>query len=232
MPEPADFESQPLTRREYIAAMAHFYRGEMARSIFWRQRLDATTNWALVTAAGMISFAFTNPHNSHLIILVTNLTVLSFLVIEARRYRYFEVFRARVRMLEENFLIPMITRRLESPMAGWREAVAADLDAPKFKTTVFDAMGFRLRRNYAIIFGFVFGGWMLKIYVQPHIAHSLREVWDRIAVGNFPSWAVLGLGCLFYALLVFLAVKGSHIHGPDPDDEVVGLEKNLDNWKL
>jgi uncharacterized membrane protein len=232
MEERVDFESQPLTRREYIAAMSHFHRGEMSRSVFWRHRLDATTNWALVTAAGMISFAFTNPNNSHLIILVTNLTVLSFLVIEARRYRYFEVFRARVRMLEENFLIPLITRRLESPMEGWREAVAADLDAPKFKTTILDAMGFRLRRNYAIIFGFVLGGWMLKLYVQPQIAHSFREVWERIAVGKVPSWAVLGLGGVFYALLLYLAVKSLHIHGPDPDDEVVGLERDLDKWKL
>jgi uncharacterized membrane protein len=212
--------------------MSHFYRGEMQRSIFWRQRLDATTNWALVTAAGMISFAFTNPHNSHLIILVTNLTAVSFLLIEARRYRYFEVFRARVRMLEENFLIPLVTRDLESPMAGWQKAVAGDLDAPKFKTTILDAMGFRLRRNYAIIFGFVLGGWVLKIYVQPDIAHSLGEMYDRIAVGEVPAWAVLGFGGVFYALLAVLAVMGRHIHGLDPDDEVVGMERDLENWKL
>lgn len=232
MAEIPDFESTPLTRQEYITAMSHFYRGEMQRSIFWRQRLDATTNWALVTAAGMISFAFTNPTNSHLIILVTNLTVLSFLLIEARRYRYFEVFRARVRMLEENFLIPMVTRRLESPMADWREAVAADLDAPKFKTTIFDAMGFRLRRNYGVIFGFVFGGWLLKLYVQPGIAHSLGELYGRIAVGTIPSWMVLACGALFYSFLILLAVKGRHIHGPDPDDEVAGMEQDLRKWKM
>ncbi|HCA57075.1 MAG TPA: hypothetical protein DEP46_03720, partial [Blastocatellia bacterium] len=26
--------------------MVHFYRGEVARSNIWRNRLDATTNWA------------------------------------------------------------------------------------------------------------------------------------------------------------------------------------------
>lgn len=212
--------------------MSHFYRGELQRSISWRERLDATTNWALITSAGMISFTFTNPVNSHLIILVTNLAVVAFLLIEARRYRYFEVFRARVRMLEENFLIPVVTRRLESAMPDWRESLAGDLDSPKFKTTALEAMGFRLRRNYAIIFAFVLGGWFLKLYVHPEIAHSFRTIYERIAVGRIPSWGVLGLGALFYALLGLLALKGRHFHGQDPDDEVAGLESDLEKWKL
>jgi uncharacterized membrane protein len=60
-PDPASFESFesfPLTRPEYISAMVHFYRGEMHRSQVWRTRLDTTTNWAVVTTAGLISFAF------------------------------------------------------------------------------------------------------------------------------------------------------------------------------
>ena len=31
--------------------MVHFYRGETHRSTSWRQRLDATTNWAVLTTA-------------------------------------------------------------------------------------------------------------------------------------------------------------------------------------
>jgi uncharacterized membrane protein len=212
--------------------MVHFYRGEMQRSIAWRRRLDATTNWALVTAAGMISFTFTNPENSHLIILVTNLTAIAFLLIEARRYRYFEVYRARVRMLEENFYIPLITRKLASPMEGWREALANDLDRPKFKASVIESMGFRLRRNYAVIFGFVLGAWLLKLFVHPREASGLGEMLGRVSVGNVPAWVVLTFGGLFYVLLVLLGVKGRHIHGHDPDDEVVGMERDLDKWKL
>ncbi|NJL29111.1 MAG: DUF2270 domain-containing protein [Thermoanaerobaculia bacterium] len=75
--------------------MVHFYRAEVSRSTAWRSRLDATTNWAVLTCAGMLSFAFAGEHHSHILLLLTNLIVLSYLLIEARRYRYFEVYRAR-----------------------------------------------------------------------------------------------------------------------------------------
>ncbi len=116
------FEDYPLSRQEYISVMVHFYRGEVHRSTSWRQRLDATTNWSVLTTAAMLSFTFASPDlENHVILLLSNLVVLSYLTIEARRFRYFEVYRARVRMLEENFLIPVITRQLESPMGSWRE---------------------------------------------------------------------------------------------------------------
>jgi uncharacterized membrane protein len=232
MGETPEFEDQALTRQEYITAITHFYRGEMSRSISWRERLDATTNWAILTAAGMISFTFTNPMNSHLIILVSNIAVLAYLFIEARRYRYFEVYRARVRMLEENFLIPIITRRLRSPMARWREVLTADLDSPKFKTTVLEAMGFRLRRNYGVIFAFVLGGWLMKLYVHPDFPNDLDHLYARVAVGRIPAWAVLALGLTFYGSLLLLARRGRRIHGKDPDDEVAGLEIHPEDWKL
>ena len=61
-PSPEDrqrgFEDYPLTRQEYINVMVHFYRGEIHRSTVWRQRLDATTNWAVLTTAGILSFSF------------------------------------------------------------------------------------------------------------------------------------------------------------------------------
>ncbi len=226
------FEDQPLTRQEYITAMSHLYRGEMQRANSWRLRLDATSNWAVLTAAGMTSFAFTNPENSHLVILVSNLAVLAYLVIEARRFRYFEVFRARVRMLEENFYIPIITRSLVSPMPGWQDAVASDLDSPRFKTTTLEAMGFRLRRNYGIIFSFVLGGWVLKLLLQPRIPAHFYEVYQRVAVGPIPPWVVLASGGAFYGLLFMLAQKGRHIHGSDPDDEVSGMERQPERWKM
>src|SRR5262245_43357672 len=139
-PVPA-FEDYPLTRQEYISAMVHFYRGEMYRSQIWRTRLDTTTNWAVVTTAGTISFTFSSPEHHHIILLLSNLVILLFLIHEARRFRYFAVYRARVRMLEENFFLPLLTRDLVSPMSEWRARVARDLDQPKFKTNLFQEIG-------------------------------------------------------------------------------------------
>jgi uncharacterized membrane protein len=235
-PPPVDrqqtFEEIPLTRQEYMNVMVHFYRGEVHRSTSWRQRLDATTNWAVVTMAGMLSFSFASPDNPHIVLLLSNLVILAYLMIEARRYRYFEVYRARVRMIEENFLIPVITRQLESPMVSWREMVAMDLDLPKYKTTLLEAVGFRLRRNFLPIFLIVLGGWIVKLMIHPQMIDSFSEIWPRIALGSLPSGVVVAGGVAFYGALGVVMYLGRHIHGGEPADEIAGLERNLEHWKL
>lgn len=231
-PATGTFEDYPLTRQEYMSVMVHFYRGEVHRSTAWRQRLDATTNWSVVTMAGMLSFSFASPDNPHIVLLLSNLVILSYLLIEGRRYRYFEVYRARVRMLEENFLIPVVTRQLESPMVTWREMVAMDLDLPKYKTTLLEAVGFRLRRNYVSIFLIVVGAWAVKLLVHPTVIEHGHDVWDRMAVGLIPAWAVVAGGLVFYVSLGVVIYLARHIHGGEPEDEIAGLERNLEHWKL
>jgi len=233
-PKSSRFEDYPLTRQEYLSVMVHFYRGEVHRSTSWRQRLDATTNWAVLTTAAMLSFTFASGDEyAHVILLLTSLIILAYLSIEARRYRYFEVYRARVRMLEENFLIPVITRQLESPMGSWREMVAMDLDLPKYKTTLLEAMGFRLRRNYILIFVILLGGWFVKLSIGSHdLVTSWGQLWNRMAVGPCPPWVVAGLGFLFYCSLIFLMWWARHVHSGVPEDEIAGLERNLEHWKF
>jgi uncharacterized membrane protein len=232
-PGTARFEDYPLTRQEYITVMVHFYRGEVHRSTAWRNRLDATTNWSVLTAAGMLSFSFSTPMSPHVIILLSNLIILAYLLIEARRYRYFEVYRARVRMLEENFLIPVVTRQLESPMVSWREMVAMDLDLPKFKTTFLEAVGFRLRRNYVWIFLIMLGGWFVKLLIHDDIATSATQIYTRMAVGHLiPAWLVLASVVAFYGVMFVFIHRSWHIHGGEPVDEIAGIERNLEHWKL
>ena len=237
-PESGDrrFEDYPLTRQEYLSVMVHFYRGEIHRSTAWRHRLDLTTNWAVLTAAGMLSFAFSSSSHPHVVILLSNMIILAYLIIEARRYRYFEVYRARVRMLEENFLIPVVTRQLESPMVSWREMVAMDLDLPKYKTTFLEAVGFRLRRNFVFIFLILLGGWVVKLMLhgadEEQIVSSFGEIWQRMAVGSIPSWLVFATVLIFYGTMFAFIWRSWHIHGAEPADEVAGLERNLEHWKL
>jgi uncharacterized membrane protein len=225
------FEDYPLTRQEYINVMVHFYRGEVQRSTVWRERLDATTNWAVLTTAGMLSFSLADKQQEHIILLLSNLIILCYLFIEARRFRYFEVYRARVRMLEENFLNPVLMRELESPMASWRESVAQDLDLPKYKTTLLESIGFRLRQNYIYIFFIVLGGWVVKLLFHPKIAQSGWEVWNRVGGEWVPTWLVLGGGLLFYISLFTVMWWARHVHVGEPEDEIVGLERDLGLWK-
>ncbi len=227
---PPDFEHFPLTRQEYISAIVHLYRGEMYRSQVWRTRLDTTSNWAVLTTAAMITFTFGDPTHHHIILLLSNLLITIFLCQEARRFRYFAVYRARVRMLEDTFYMPLLTRRLISPMSGWSEALATDLDQPKFKTTYFQAIGFRLHRNYAWIFLILMLGWLLKLFIHPTEATSLGVLYERMAVGALPPWAVLAFGITF-CFVIIAALIASHRVGM-PVDEIKGLERDLAHWKI
>lgn len=226
-----DFETEPLTRAEYITAMVHFYRGEVTRSNAWRQRLDQTTNWAVITSAAMISFAFTDPKNTHLLLLLTNFIVLGFLSIEARRFRFFAVYRARVRMLEENFILPIVTRTLTSPKPEWREFVAMDLDVPKFKNTTIEAVALRLRYNFYWIFTALAVAWLLKVWMHPNPARSLPDWYENMQVGAIPGWAFLVGGSLFYATITVMFVWAGR-NKSIAEDEIHGFEADRRHWKF
>lgn len=223
---PEDFEGVPLTRNEYITCLVHFYRGERGRAEAWRARLDPTTNWAVVTAGGMLSVTFSDPQHSHVTLLLAIVLVIMFLGFEARRFRTYDVWRARVRMLEENFFIPILRRDLISPRQDWREWVARDLDHPMFKLTYLQAAGLRLRNNYVWILGAILMAWIAKANIHPTPAPDFAAVVDRMAVGPLPGWAVAALVAAFYAGLVFIAVRvGEGV------DEICGQEREVGHWK-
>jgi uncharacterized membrane protein len=92
-----------LSPGEFNTAMIHFYRGEVQRSNTWRNRLDTTTNWAVITAGATLSFVFSSPNNPHFVIPINSILVAIFLLMEARRYRYYEIWSSRVRILETGY---------------------------------------------------------------------------------------------------------------------------------
>nr|WP_321168073.1 DUF2270 domain-containing protein [Halobaculum saliterrae] len=84
------------------SVMAHAYRGEIDRVGTWRQRLDQTTTWAVTVLAAILTWAFSSDGNPHYILLVGVVVVTIFLGVEARRYRDYDLFRSRVRLLQQN----------------------------------------------------------------------------------------------------------------------------------
>ena len=92
-----------------IGALAHLYCGEVYRSTVWRTRLDSSTNWAVVTTGIALSATYSNAEASPLPMVLVGLLVTVFLLFEARRYRYFNVWRARARLLETDFYAPMLS---------------------------------------------------------------------------------------------------------------------------
>src|SRR5437667_3974401 len=117
---------QPLPRADsnYMTAMSHFYRGEVGRIMAWRARLDNTTNWAITATSTIFTVAFSIERVPH-IIFVFNLAIVSIMLwIEARRYRFYDAFRARVRMLEAHFLVPAVLQKAPGLEGDWRKLIA------------------------------------------------------------------------------------------------------------
>ncbi len=185
-PDRVDYESRSLSRQEYIAAIVHLYRGELHRATVWRLRLDNTTNWSIVTTAGLLTFSFDGQQHSHWVLLVGVLLITSFLSIEARRFRFFDVWRYRVRKIEENFYGPILRRDPVSPDSSWGNRVAEDLLHPVFKISYRAALRARFTRNYWVLYLVLLGGWGLKVLLQPVPARSLADIQHNLGDGFVP----------------------------------------------
>jgi uncharacterized membrane protein len=180
-----------LQNTGYINAMSHFYRGEVGRIMVWRTRLDTTTTWAITSTGTIFTVAFSVPDVPHIIFFFNLAIVWVMLWIEARRYRYYDAFQARVRMLEAHFLAPMVMQNEERLEGDWRKLVAEDLLIPSFKISRFEAIAQRLKRNYSFIFIIIIGAWLAKIFMHtPYPINSLKTLYQALAVGQIPGWLV------------------------------------------
>src|SRR5882724_6481103 len=114
-----------------IGALSHLWRGEVYRSTVWRVRFDTTTNWAVVTTGIAFSASFSAANASPLPLALVGLLVVFFLLIEARRYRYFNIWRLRARTLETNFFAPLLRGDPPATDAGWARYMAEDYSDPQ-----------------------------------------------------------------------------------------------------
>ncbi len=223
-PRPQDplsgrFESTPLSRAEYIAALVHLYRGEVYRATQWRLRLDTTTNWSILSVMALVTFCLGEPSHSHAAILVGMALVHTFLHIEARRFRFFLVWQHRVRVLERNFYGPIVSRDLASPIAGWGQTVADDLLQPRFRVAKLQAVRARLVRNYWPLFLVLLVTWFLKLALHPGVPEI--PFLQRMALGTLPFWlAPLLIACEYgYLLWIWLSHRGNGEPIDELDDE-------------
>ncbi|MBK7896411.1 MAG: DUF2270 domain-containing protein [Candidatus Promineifilaceae bacterium] len=200
-----EFAGQRLDSGNFTNAMVHFYRGEVTRSNVWRQRLDATTNWAVITTGAALTFVFSDVLNTASILLIDSMFVLLFLFIEARRYRYYELWTNRVRIMEKNFFVGLLSPPF-MPHADWADKLTESLNHPRFPIGLLEALGRRYRRNYAPIFLILAFSWIGKIYMHPVEVTSLGEFVERSSMGPLPGWLVLTIGFIFNGGLIALGI--------------------------
>ena len=191
---------------ESITALCHYYRAEMDRANTWRTRLDVTTNWAIVTTAAFLSVSFGNPKFPHFILILATIFVLFFLIIESRRYKYFDLWRWRIALLNENFFSQLVfnTKPLHP---DWREKLGMELRNSRFKISFMEAFGRRLRRNYSWIFILLGICWIAKILIHPTPIESFGQIIERSTVFDLvPGVVVLTVGAIFNVGLIVIAL--------------------------
>ena len=230
----ADYLREQVTQPKptdvgFIQAVVHFYRGEMNRATAWRQRLDTTTNWAVAATAAMLSFAFSSADHGHVTLIFAELMVLALLTIEARRYRYYDVWRTRLRILEEDFIAPILHPPRGGKTPEWADLLARDLHHPRFKMSYNEAFGRRLERNYWFLFAILVLGWLVKLISHPLPLVHLGQLVDRAMVGSIPGPVVLICVGVFHGFLLVVGLRS--IRYRQARGEVMPMQMPGRDWR-
>ncbi len=234
-----------LRPSEFTTAMVHFFRAEVQRANVWRQRLDTTTNWAVLTTGAAISFAYSRTQaEDHRVIILNVLLVTLFLYIEARRYRYYELWSYRVRLMETDFFATMLVPPFH-PAADWAESLAENLLHPQFPISLLEALGRRFRRNYLWIFVILGLAWLSKVWLHPTPADSWQEFSSRAAIGSVPGEVIIAAGLIVNAILMLVGLLTAGLqqasgevlprfgafHLPGLTEQTPGVPRRLTSWR-
>jgi uncharacterized membrane protein len=201
------FRGYHLEPGHFTTAMVHFYRGELARSNTWRTRLDATTNWAVVSAGAALTFVFGAEDNPHFLLLLVFALLLTFLYIEARRYRYYVLWAYRVHLLETDFFAAMLAPPFR-PSADWASHLVETLLQPTFPIAQWEAVGRRFLRNYVWLITLLLVSWGIKLALHPTQAVDWPAIVERAGIGSIPGQVVvIAVGAVYGALAMLGAVS-------------------------
>ena len=213
--------------------LAHFYRASVMHADVWRQRLDATTNWAVVTTAAVITFAFGEAQAPHYVLLMALVFTSLFLVMESRRYQIYRVWEVRIRSLHQFVMAPALRGEavggasavqdeegdaLAAAEAGLAQ-IADHLASTRPRISLFQAAGYRIRRNYGPLFTIVLLAWMLKLWASPEPISSLATFVERASVGILPGEWILGGAALFFLSSIIAALAAPSEHMIDWSEE-------------
>ncbi len=190
-----------------VTALSHLYRAEVYRSTVWRQRLDQTTNWAVISTGIGLSVAFANERSSPFPIVLVSMLCIVFLMLEARRYRFFYVWRFRARVLEIAFMVPILRGEGAKIQLDRGTALSDDYEKPAYRISMIRCIGRRLRRNYGYIFAILGAAYFAKIAIHPVDVTSWEQFFRRAHIGPIPGWVAIVAGLGFHATWGFIAWK-------------------------
>jgi uncharacterized membrane protein len=208
------------------AVMVHFYRAAMDLTTTWRARIDGTTNWAVLSCGSISSFVLGSRDAPHIMALLGMFLAFAFLSIEARRFRFYDLWSGWIRIMETEYYGSILRSNVIDADQHWHPLLQSDLEDPYFKITWSEAMGNRLRHNYIAIFGFLLLTWLTKLLLHPTpvpFGDTLHALVSRAGIGPIPGPAMMLIVCLAYLYLIGLMVFTPRLR--DTGTEV--LSRNL-----
>ncbi|WP_135535451.1 MULTISPECIES: DUF2270 domain-containing protein [Halostella] len=166
------------------SVVAHLYRGEMDRAVNWRGRLDSTTNWAVTIISAILAYAFSSSDVAHTIILVGMATGVVFLLIESRRFRRYDIWRSRVRSMQENLFANALDPSEGIEQRDWRKQLSEDYRRPAVKMPLRNAVAHRLRRVYLPLLIGLLLVWLVRL------SGESEPIVEAASVSGTPGWIV------------------------------------------
>lgn len=209
---PPDPDEQPTTSLAPTDAgslsslLPHVYRGEISHATNAHNRMDQTTNWAITLLAVLLSVVFASPDIPAYLLLIGIIALATFLTHEVRRYRFFDHYRARVRLMQQHVVANMLTPP-EIDHESWRETLGDDLRHPTYKVTTIEALSHRLHHIYGLLFAILGAAWVMKI-----TAFTPETQWtDAAGLPGVPGPTVaIAMAAFYLALLALTWWPGDH----------------------
>jgi uncharacterized membrane protein len=136
--------------------------------------------------------------------------VFLLLVIESRRFRYFDLYRRRVRMVEDGYYAAILAPHSALEDTRWLRELGESIRSPKLSISLLEAMAHRLRRNYCWLFLILLAAWLLKVVGSV----AFMRIWDtpsdlhlQAEIGWTPGWAILAVVLVFHGWLIYVMVR-------------------------
>ena len=217
------------------SVMVHFYRASVMHADVWRRRLDVTTNWAVVTGVGIVTYAFSKPEHPAISLLVGIPFLAVFLFMESKRYQMYHLWRHRVRLLNRYMVAPSFTldegSDVPPEMRRQLAAMAQELGTNTPLVNLWQAMGYRIRRGYGLLFGAIVTMWFIKIVVHPVPATTISGVIQHAHVGPVSGWWVAASVLAFISGVLLLAMSSptermeGWVNRPSPLSQMLGKQE-------
>lgn len=179
------------------SAFAHLYRGEIHRMKLWRERMDKTTHWSIISLFGILTWVFSSSNRPHYLLLFGVFVMIIYAVIEGRRYKGYEMWHQRIRKLQKN----VFSSGFDSNTANerdWQKNLANSYLNPSPNISTVEAVLHRFQRVYAYLISILLIGWFIKVFTI-----SKSPWYETASIGFLSGYATVSTVAFICLLVIF-----------------------------